>query len=577
MLKRVLTAAVLLASSLSIPVLAAGPAQAVDNGVADVPPQGWNNWSVMQRDPTEAKVKAQAKALKDSGLLSHGYVYANIDDFWYLNPGTDVDQYGRWVTDPARFPKGMADMGAYVHGLGEKFGLYLTPGIPKAAYDRNTPIEGTSFHARDIVSNTSTAEKNYRHLGNVMYFIDYDKNPAAAQAYLNSWANQMASWGVDYLKMDGVGSADKADVTHWATALAQTGRKIFFGLSNNLGTTDIATWQASANAWRISGDVDCCQPEHQTTWALVSSRFTQAPKWAPYAGKGGWNDFDSLQIGDGDKVGINAEERKSGMSLWAISAASLLVGTDLTTLTAGDLALMTNDEIIAVDRAGIPATPVSQASDQQVWRSRNPDGSYTVAFFNLGGSSATVKSDFAADLGFTGTASIRDLWQRKDVGTTNGSLSRTVPSHGSFVFRVVPDAGATFLGGTLVSAKSGRCVDVPRGRTVNATQLEVWDCNGGTNQKISYNASAKTLKVLGKCFDAHGKATANGTHVELNDCNGGTNQQWNVNSNGTITGVQSGSCLDVTGATNPNGAGLELWNCNGGTNQKWTLGTGVRQ
>ena len=571
-MRRALAAAVLLASSLLVAALTGStPAQAADNGVAGGPAQGWSNWSVMQRDPTEAKVKAQAKALKDSGLLSHGYVYANIDDFWYLNPGTDVDANGRWVADPARFPKGMADMAAYVHGLGEKFGLYLTPGIPKAAYDRNTPIEGTSFHARDIVSDTSRAEQNYRHLGTIMYFIDYAKNPAAAQAYLNSWADQLAAWGVDYLKMDGVGSSDKADVTHWATALNQTGRKIYFGLSNNLGTTDIATWQASANAWRISGDVDCCQPEHQTTWALVSSRFTQAPKWAPYAGHGGWNDFDSLQIGGGDKVGITAEERKSGMTLWAISAAPLLIGADLTTLDAGDLALMTNDDVIAVDRAGIPATPVSQATGQQVWQARNPDGSYTVALFNLGGSAATVRSDFAAYLGFTGTAAIRDLWQRRDVGTANGSLSRTVPSHGSFVFRVVPDAGATFVGGPLVSARSGRCADAPGGRTVNTTRVQVWDCNGGANQKVGYSASAKTLKVLGKCFDAHGRATVNGTAVELNDCNGGTNQQWNLGPGGAITGVQSGLCLDVTGAANPNGTGLELWACNGGTNQQWTL------
>jgi hypothetical protein len=63
-----------------------------------------------------------------------------------------------------------------------------------------------------------------------------------------------------------------------------------------------------------------------------------------------------------------------------------------------------------------------------------------------------------------------------------------------------------------------------------------------------------------------------GTPVEIYDCNGGTNQQWNKNADGTFTGVQSGLCLDVTGATNPNGAGLELWTCNGGANQQWTLG-----
>ena len=84
------------------------------------------------------------------------------------------------------------------------------------------------------------------------------------------------------------------------------------------------------------------------------------------------------------------------------------------------------------------------------------------------------------------------------------------------------------------------------------------------------------FEVQGKCLDAEGAVTTPGTPIVLYDCNGGTNQQWNVNSDGTITGVQSGICLDVTGATNPNGSGLELWGCNGGANQKWTLGAGVR-
>ncbi len=45
-----------------------------------------------------------------------------------------------------------------------------------------------------------------------------------------------------------------------------------------------------------------------------------------------------------------------------------------------------------------------------------------------------------------------------------------------------------------------------------------------------------------------------------------------INSNGTITGVQSGLCLDVTGATTADGTPVELWTCNGQTNQQWTLG-----
>jgi hypothetical protein len=60
--------------------------------------------------------------------------------------------------------------------------------------------------------------------------------------------------------------------------------------------------------------------------------------------------------------------------------------------------------------------------------------------------------------------------------------------------------------------------------------------------------------------------------VGIYTCNGGTNQQWNLNSDGTITSVQSGLCLDVTGASTANGALVELWTCNGGGNQQWKLG-----
>jgi predicted alpha-1,6-mannanase (GH76 family) len=117
---------------------------------------------------------------------------------------------------------------------------------------------------------------------------------------------------------------------------------------------------------------------------------------------------------------------------------------------------------------------------------------------------------------------------------------------------------------------SGRCVDVPGFTQTNGTQVELWDCNGGTNQEWAYTAS-KQLMVYGtKCLDVHGAGTADGTHVEIYDCNGGTNQQWTLNSDGTIVGVGSGKCLDATGAGTANGTLLEIWTCNGGTNQKWS-------
>jgi hypothetical protein len=126
--------------------------------------------------------------------------------------------------------------------------------------------------------------------------------------------------------------------------------------------------------------------------------------------------------------------------------------------------------------------------------------------------------------------------------------------------------------GALRGGGSGRCLDVPNRSTTNGTQVEIWDCNGGSNQQWTYT-SGKELQVYGDmCLDAYQKKTAPGTVVDIYTCNGGTNQQWNLNSDGTVTGVQSGLCLDVTGAATANGSLVELYTCNGGSNQKWTLG-----
>jgi hypothetical protein len=60
--------------------------------------------------------------------------------------------------------------------------------------------------------------------------------------------------------------------------------------------------------------------------------------------------------------------------------------------------------------------------------------------------------------------------------------------------------------------------------------------------------------------------------VEIWPCSDGANQQWTINSNGTITGVQSGLCLDVSGQATADGSDLDLWTCNGQSNQQWLIG-----
>jgi hypothetical protein len=125
--------------------------------------------------------------------------------------------------------------------------------------------------------------------------------------------------------------------------------------------------------------------------------------------------------------------------------------------------------------------------------------------------------------------------------------------------------------GEIVGTGSGRCLDVPNATTTNGTQMELWDCNGGSNQRFTYTSS-KQLQVYGnKCLDASGQGTSDGTAVIIWDCNGQANQQWNVNSNGSITGVQSGKCLDAVGAGTANGTKIQLYSCWGGSNQQWSL------
>ncbi|HKT04863.1 MAG TPA: ricin-type beta-trefoil lectin domain protein [Rugosimonospora sp.] len=150
---------------------------------------------------------------------------------------------------------------------------------------------------------------------------------------------------------------------------------------------------------------------------------------------------------------------------------------------------------------------------------------------------------------------------------TFGNASAWAPDMDGVALAALPGTDAT----EVVGGQSSRCLDINDNTITNGTRAQIWDCTGGANQAWAYT-SRKQLVVYGnKCLDAYNNGTGNGTAVVIWDCNGQTNQQWTVNSNGTITGVQSGRCLDVTGAATGNGTLLELYDCNGGSNQSWSL------
>jgi alpha-galactosidase len=296
---------------------------------------------------------------------------------------------------------------------------------------------------------------------------------------------------------------------------------------------------------------------------------------AGYAAPGRFNDPDMLEVGRG---GMNDTEMRSHFALWSMLAAPLMAGNDIRSQSAATSTILQNANLIGInqDTLGLQATQVSNDGTRRILAKRLANGDVAVALFNQGGSTTTI-STTAAAVGKTGSSfTLRDAWSNT-TSTTSGAISASVPAHGTVVYRVSgggntsppptsnPPSNAT----TLVSAASGRCLDVPNGSTTNGTQPVIWDCNGGTNQRWTF--SGQSVQALGKCLDAPLGATA-GAKVQLWDCNGGTNQQWTLNSDGTLRGTASGLCLDVDHNLTANGTLVLLWTCSAAANQRWSRG-----
>ncbi|MGW5266120.1 ricin-type beta-trefoil lectin domain protein [Microbispora sp. NPDC004025] len=183
-----------------------------------------------------------------------------------------------------------------------------------------------------------------------------------------------------------------------------------------------------------------------------------------------------------------------------------------------------------------------------------------------------LKGDTTAGANFVGAncGLCRTQWQVQQKNLTlDGGTSSPSPSPSPGSPSPSPTVTPTSGGGSgpIKGTSSGRCLDVTGASTADGTQVQLWDCNGQTNQTWS-STSAGEIRVYGnKCLDAAG--TGNGAKVQIYSCWGGDNQKWRVNSDGSIQGVQSGLCLDAVGAGTGNGTKIQLYSCHGGTNQKW--------
>lgn len=448
------------AAGLALMITAAGPtatpasaepaAHPAERPVTAAKPYlGWSSWSLQATkypgvNPdgegswlTEERVKAQADVMA-ADLADYGYEYINVDAGWQ----TGGDEHGLPTVNHDRFPSGMKALGDYLHDRGLKFGIYTVVGLGKDVYrDGTTPIkDAPGCTTADLVYDDLRTTNGW----DMSYKINYES--PCAQAYADSIAKVFADWGVDFVKIDGVGPGsfkggpnydNRADIEAWSKAIAKTGRPMTFLVSWAISHRYADDWKQWSNGVRVDTDVECyC--ETLVKWnQSVRQRWFDSVQWLDDARPGFWPNLDTLNVGNGEMDGLTRTERQSYATLWSIAAAPLYIGDDLTKLDAYGKQLLTNREVIAINQRGNPARPLDQASQQQVWSARNDDGSYTVALFNLAEQAAEVTTTWR-ELGFGGPARVRDVWAGRDLGIQRAGIGGDLPAHGSRLYTVRP-------------------------------------------------------------------------------------------------------------------------------------------
>ena len=372
--------------------------------LAPTPPMGWNSWNKFACNVSDELIRGMADALVKSGMKDAGYQYVVIDDCWQVSR----DEVGNIVADAQRFPHGIKGLADYIHSIGLKFGIYSDAGSKTCA---GRP--GSLGH-------------------------EYQD------------ARQYAAWGVDYLKYDWCNTTTQDAPAAYAlmhAALDATGRPIVLSICE-WGKAQPWLWgkRVGGNLWRATGDIqdrwegkkewspgDCC------SYGVVDIIDAVADLYS-YAGPGHWNDPDMLEVGNG---GMTDTEYRSHFSFWALLAAPLIAGNDLRTMPPEIHDILTNKEVIAINQDPLGRQGRRVRKDNQlkvdVWAKQLTDGSRAVILFNRGTAEQIIAVNWE-EIGYPANivASVRDLWQHKDLGKQAGKTAATVPAHGVAMLAVRP-------------------------------------------------------------------------------------------------------------------------------------------
>ncbi|MDR3269418.1 MAG: NPCBM/NEW2 domain-containing protein [Tannerella sp.] len=377
----------------------------VGDKLALTPPMGYLSWNYVEGLINEIFLKELADAFVAFGLRDVGYQYINMDDCWQGKRGAD----GYITPDPHRFPNGMKTVGDYLHQQGFKFGIYSSPNSYTCA----------GYHGT----------------------LDFEKQD------VETWD----SWGVDYLKHDYCWCpAERADELFLKTGelMKTSGRSMVYCIGMGDGKK---SKEYGSHVWRTGGDLrDIWSVEDgglQGSVGIVES-FEKAQQTADLQEPGRWNDPDMLVTGlygKGsaardltDGRGCTDAEYRSQVSLWALMSAPLFISADVRQINQTTLETLTNPEVIEInqDISGDFPKRIGDAGKQEIWVKQMEDGSKAVALFNKGAES--VKMTLHLDkVGINGRCTIRDVWQRKEMGKFKKTYSTLVGPHEITLIRIL--------------------------------------------------------------------------------------------------------------------------------------------